>query len=424
MIKTLQKVELLAPAKNFKAIKAASKFADSIYFGVKGFNMRMRSDNIALNDLPMIIDYCHVNNLKAYLTTNILVYDNELYRLREIMENAKDAGINAVIVHDFAAIQIAKEFKLPFHISTQANVSNSLAARHFENLGTDRIVLARELSLEKIKEIKRNLTKTEVEVFIHGAMCASVSGRCYFSQDICGSEEKSANRGNCEQPCRRRWWVREESGQEYIYDGVRFMNSRDLCTIAHIPQLIEANIDAFKIEGRMRHPHYVDVVAKSYREAIDAYYNGTFTKKKVGRWVTDLKRVYNRGFTPGFYFKRMTEEDHQHKSPTNLSHYRYIKVGQIKKFNQRTGFANITLDNGYLTQNDDIIIMGNNTDTYIHQRAKIIKFKKKRVKKTPRGTKEKPLLAELKIDGKVVSNGEDKIYVFTDRTYKKRNYSL
>jgi len=263
-----------------------------------------------------------------------------------------------------------------------------------------------------------------VEVFIHGAMCASVSGRCYFSQDICGSEEKSANRGNCEQPCRRRWWVREESGQEYIYDGVRFMNSRDLCTIAYIPKLIEARIDAFKIEGRMKHPHYVEVVVKSYREAIDAYYNGTFTKKKVGRWVTDLKRVYNRGFTPGFYFKRMTEEDHQHKSPTNLSHYRYIKVGQIKKFNQRTGFANITLDNGYLTQNDDIIIMGNNTDTYIHQKAEIIKFKEKKVKKTPRGTKEKPLLADLKVDGKVVSNGEDKIYVFTDRTYKKRNYSL
>ncbi len=120
----------------------------------------------------------------------------------------------------------------------------------------------------------------------------------------------------------------------------------------------------------------------------------------------------------------MTEEDHQHKSPSNLSHYRYIRVGQIEKYNQRTGFANITLNNGYLTQNDDIIIMGNNTDTYVHQKAKIIKFKEKKVHKTPRGTKEKPLLAELRIDGKVISNGEDKIYVFTDRTYKKRTYSL
>ena len=314
----MKKVELLAPAKNFKAIKAASGYADSIYFGVESFNMRMRTENIALDDLPKIVNYCHNNNMKTYLATNILVYDNEINDLRNIIERGKNSGIDAVIVHDLAAIQIVKDFKIPFHISTQCNVSNSLSARFYENLGAERLILARELSLEKIKEIKRNLTKTEVEVFIHGAMCTSISGRCYFSQDICGTEEKSANRGNCIQPCRRRWWVREESGVEYIYDGLRFMNSRDLCTIAYIPNLIEANIDAFKIEGRMRHPHYVEIVSKVYREAIEAYYNGTFTEKKVGRWVTDLKRVYNRGFTSGFYFKRMTEVDHQHNYPYNL----------------------------------------------------------------------------------------------------------
>ncbi|MBY9015359.1 MAG: U32 family peptidase [Candidatus Lokiarchaeota archaeon] len=420
----MKKVELLAPAKNLKSIKAASQYADSVYFGIEKFNMRMRSENIALENLNKVMDYCRKVELKAYLATNILVYDNELNYLREIIEKGKEAGIHAFIVHDIAAIEIAKEMGVQFHVSTQCNVSNSLSARFYENLGAERLILARELSLEKIKEIKRNLTKSEIEIFIHGAMCTSISGRCYFSQDICGTEEKSANRGNCIQPCRRRWLVREESGAEYIYDGVRFMNSRDLCTISYIPQFIEAKVDAFKIEGRMRHPHYVDIVTKSYREAIEAYYDGTFTKKKVGRWVTELKKVYNRGFTPGFYFKRMTEEDHQHKSPTNLSHYRYIKVGQIEKYNQRTGFANITLDNGYLTQNDDLIIMSNNTDTYIHQKAEIIKVKEKEVNKTPRGTKEKPLFAELKVNGEVISNGEDKIYVFTDRTYKKRTYSL
>ncbi len=420
----MKKVELLAPAKNLKAIKAAVKYADSIYFGIKRFNMRMRSENIALEDLSKIVDFCIRNNLKTYLTTNILMYDNELEDLRAIMINAKEAGINAVIIHDLAALQIAKENRIPFHISTQCNVSNSLSARFYEELGAERIILARELSLEKIKEIKRNLTTTEIEVFIHGAMCTSVSGRCYFSQDICGTEKRSANRGNCIQPCRRRWWVREESGAEYIYDGVRFMNSRDLCTIAYIPELIKANIDAFKIEGRMRHPHYCEVVSKVYREAIEAYYNGTFTKKKVGRWVTELKKVYNRGFTTGFYFKRATEEDHQHKSPANLSHFRYIKIGQVEKNIPQKGLALISLDNGYLTKNDDLIIMGKNTDTYIHQKAKIIKFKGKEVNKTPRGTKEKPLFAELKIDGEIIDNGQDRIYVFTDRTYKKRNYSL
>jgi putative protease len=294
-------------------------------------------------------------------------------------------------------------------------VSNSLSARFYEKLGAERLILARELSLEKIKEIKRNLSKAEIEIFVHGAMCTSISGRCYFSQDICGTEEKSANRGNCIQPCRR------ESGAEYIYDGVRFMNSRDLCTIAHIPKFIEAKIDAFKIEGRMRHPHYVEVVTKIYREAIEAYYNGTFSKKKVGRWVTDLKKVYNRGFTPGFYFKRMTEEDHQHKSPSNLSHFRYIKVGQVEDYTK--DYTKVSLDNGYLTKKDDLIIMGNNTDTYIHQKAEFIKFEEKQVNKTPRGTKEKPIFLKLRINGKAIGNGEDKIYIFTDKTYG-RDYAL
>jgi putative protease len=420
----MKKVELLAPAKNLKAIKAAMKYADSVYFGIKKFNMRMRSENFALEDLNKVVDYCHKNDLRVYLTTNILIYDNELGFLREIIEKSKEAGVDAVIVHDIAAIQIASEVNIPFHISTQCNVSNSLSAKFYEKLGAERIILARELSLEKIKEIKRNLTRTEIETFIHGAMCTSVSGRCYFSQDICGTEEKSANRGNCEQPCRRRWWVREESGKEYIYNGVRFINSRDLCTIAYIPNLIEANIDAFKIEGRMRHPHYVEIVSKIYRDAIEAHYNGTFAKNKVGKWVTELKKVYNRGFTPGFYFKRMTEEDHQHKSPTNLSHYRYIKVGQIRNYDQNTGFTTVSLDNGYLSINDDLIIMGKNTDTYIHQKVEKIKHKEKVVNKSPRGTKNKQVIIELEVNDEVVGNGKDKVYVFTDKTYQKKKYSL
>jgi putative protease len=420
----MKKVELLAPAKNLKAIKAAANYADSVYFGIENLNMRMRSENIALDDLKRVVDFCRSKDLKTYLATNILIYDSEVNFLRRVIEKAKQEGINAVIVHDLAAVMIAKEVGIPFHISTQCNVSNSLSARFYEQLGAERIILARELSLEKIKEIKRNLSHTEVEIFIHGAMCTSISGRCYFSQDICGTEEKSANRGSCVQPCRRRWWVREEGGTEYIYDGVRFMNSRDLCTIAHIPQLIEANVDAFKIEGRMRHPHYVEIVTKIYREAIEAYYSGNFTQKKAGRWVTELKKVYNRGFTSGFYFKRMTEEDHQHKSPSNLSHYRYIRVGQIEKYNPSNKTAQVSLTNGYLTQNDDVIIMGRKSDTYIHQNAKDLKYKGEIVNKTPRGTRKNKIIIELVVDGKVEENGVDKLYVFTNRTYYKKNYTL
>ena len=420
----MKKVELLAPARNLKAIKAAADYADSVYFGIENFNMRMRSENIALNDLHHVVNFCHKKELKAYLATNILVYDTEVEFLRTIIEKAKEVGVDAVIVHDLAAMTIAKEVRIPFHISTQCNVSNSLSARFYEQLGAERIILARELSLEKIKEIKRNLSQTEIEIFIHGAMCTSISGRCYFSQDICGTDEKSANRGSCVQPCRRRWWVREEGGAEYLYDGVRFMNSRDLCTIAYIPQLIETNADAFKIEGRMRHPHYVEIVTKIYREAIDAYYSGTFSQKKAGRWVTELKKVYNRGFTPGFYLKRMTEVDHQHKSPANLSHYRYIRVGKIEKYNPNDKTATISLNNGYLTQNDDIIIMGRKSDTYIHQKAQGIKYNGKNIKKTPRGTRKNKTLVEMRVNGSVEENGVDKVYIFTNRTYLKKDYSL
>jgi len=419
----MKKVELLAPAKNLKAIKAASKYADSVYFGIEKFNMRMRSENIALENLADIVEFCHNKELKAYLATNILIYDNEISYLRTILEKAKEVEIDAVIIHDLAALEIAKQIGLPFHISTQCNVSNSLSAIFYEALGAKRIILARELSLEKIKEIRRNLSKAEIEVFIHGAMCTSVSGRCYFSQDICGSEEKSANRGNCVQPCRRRWWVREESGTEYIYDGTRFMNSRDLCTIAYIPELIEANVDAFKIEGRMRHPHYVEIVSRVYREAIEDYYDGTFSQKKAGSWVTELKKVYNRGFTPGFYFKRMTEEDHQQKSPSNLSHYRYIKIGHVESYISDKKIARISIDNGYLSKNDDIIIMGKNSDTYLHQHALEIIFEGKNINKTPRGTKKEKILIDLKVNEPVIGD-IDNIYIFTDKTYKTRSYTL
>ncbi|TFF87482.1 MAG: U32 family peptidase [Promethearchaeota archaeon] len=420
----MKKVELLAPAKNLKSIKAAGDYADSVYFGVERFNMRMKSDNININDLEKVVSYCKEHNLKTYLTTNILIYDNEISQIREVIQRAMDIDIDAVIVHDIASIEIAKQIGIPFHISTQTNISNSLSARFYEKLGAERLILARELSLEKIKEVKRNLIKAEIEVFIHGAMCTSVSGRCYFSQDICGTEEKSANRGSCIQPCRRRWWVKDENGNEYIYDGVRFMNSRDLCTIAYIPDLIEANIDAFKIEGRMRHPHYVETVSKVYREAIEAYYDGTFSRDKIGWWVTELKRVYNRGFTTGFYFKRATEEDHQHNYPYNLSHYRYIKVGNVQKFNPKENMAQINLYNGYIRKGADVIIMGDKTDTYVHQDAQDLFYNGEKVEKTPRGTREKKISISMKVNSPIIGSGKDKVYVFTNKTYKKQKYSL
>jgi U32 family peptidase len=229
----MSKVRLLAPAKNFKVIQASYPFVDAFYFGVRSFNMRMQADNFELGELPSVLKFLHEHALKGVLATNILIYENELGQLREVIEKARTAAIDAVIVNDLATVQIAKELGVPFHISTQCNVSNSVAALFYEKLGAERIILARECSLEQIKEIKAKLHTTEVEVFVHGAMCTSVSGRCYFSQDLCGTPEKSANRGRCEQPCRRQWWVYDETNKAYIYDGQRFLNSRDLCMITH-----------------------------------------------------------------------------------------------------------------------------------------------------------------------------------------------
>ncbi|MHA1270458.1 MAG: peptidase U32 family protein [Candidatus Helarchaeota archaeon] len=416
----MKKVKLLSPARNMKAVKAAVKNSDEIYFGLRGFNMRERAENFGLEDLANVVKYCHDRGVKAIIATNILIYNRELDGVRLLLESAASVDIDAVIVNDLAVLEMAKEIGIPFHISTQCNVSNSLSAKFYERLGADRIIMARECSLDMIKEIKRNLKKTKVEAFVHGAMCTAISGRCYFSAVICGTEEKSANRGMCIQPCRRSWKVIDEENNEFIYDGVRFLNSRDLCMVGYVPEMIEAGIDCFKIEGRMRDPHYVDVVSSVYRAAIESYYNGTFNKKQVSKWITELRKVFNRGFTTGFYFKRPTEKDHQHVSPRNLSHYRLIKVGIIKEYDENTKIATVDIINGKLRKGMEVIIMGDKTDTYFKQKIWWIKIDNEKVAITPVGSLNKKIEVQVKLIEKVEGMSKDYIYAFTDRTYINR----
>ncbi|MDY6964765.1 MAG: peptidase U32 family protein [Halobacteriota archaeon] len=421
----MKKVELLAPAKNIKSIKAGINYADAFYFGAKKFNMRMQTDNFNEVDLSRGVKICHNNNgKKAYFVSNILVYENELEELERSLEAAKSLEFDAVIVNDLSTVELCREMKIPFHISTQQNISNSKAARFFEELGAQRIILARECSLEQIKEISGRLTKTEIEVFVHGAMCTMVSGRCYLSLDVCNGEN-SANRGRCVQPCRREWTVTDNVSNEYIYDGVRFLNSRDMCMIEYIPEMIDAKIASFKIEGRMREPHYVDVVTRCYREAIDAHYDGTFSGKKVKRWIFELKKVYNRGFTHGFYLNRVTEEDHQHKSPTNLSHWRLIKMGTITHYSRKNRdgkMARVKLTNGSLKRGQEVIIIGNSrSDTYFHQKIRHIELNSGKVINTTRNaTRQKPINVWINVEEPVRPERVDSVCIFTDRTYKNR----
>ncbi|MHA1439450.1 MAG: peptidase U32 family protein [Promethearchaeota archaeon] len=377
-------VELLAPLKNFKSLNAVLNNANAVYFGVESLNMRMFSDNFKLKDLNKIVKKCHDNNIKAYLATNIIVYDNEFKLLEEILESAKMAEIDAIIAHDIGTIQFIKEKGLEFHISTQANISNFYSAMFYEEFGAKRLILARELSLKQIKQIKHKLKRSEIEVFIHGAQCTSISGRCYFSAEICNSQSYSANRGRCVQPCRRRWKVIDEENNEFLYDGTFFINTKDLCMIEHIPKLIEAKIDAFKIEGRMRDPIYIEETTACYREAIDAFYDNSFTQKKVKEWLNRIKKVYNRGFSTGFYFDFPKGSEIERTLEGNISNYKKIEIGKVLSYFPEKKAAKILLTKGNLKLGDDIFIIGTHTDTFVKQKINSIQIKqKKNLTETP-----------------------------------------
>jgi len=411
MVKS-KRPELIAPIQDWKTLKYVQDLPDAIYFGIQKYNMRKRARNFKKNQLKEIVNFCHEKcpPIKTYLATNILIYNDELKDLRILLTEAKEAGIDAIIAHDLATIKYSIDLGIDFHISTQCNVSNIEAASFYENLGAQRITLARELSLSQIKEIKNSLKETEIECFIHGSMCTAISGRCYLSATITGSEKYSANRGNCVQPCRRTWRVMDDENNELIYDGLMFLNAKDLCMIEHIPLLIEAKIDAFKIEGRMKDPLYVRTVVKCYREAIDSYFENDYTEEKIKNWIRELKRVYNRGFHTGFYFKRPSVEDIEFNKRGNVSPYRKNYIGKILNYNPVSKTANVLLENNSLSikKGDTIIIEGENTYNVEIFNFAIIKGEK--FEKIPINSRNKLKIINLRLE-KCEPN--DKIYLFS-----------
>ncbi|MFX1398092.1 MAG: peptidase U32 family protein [Promethearchaeota archaeon] len=409
----MQKPELLAPVQDWNTLKSFNidGLPDAIYFGVKNFNMREKAVNFNKNDLREIVKYCNDQEpkIKTYLTTNIIIYTEELEELENLILEAKNAGIDAIIVHDLAAIKIALRNSMPFHISTQSNISNIESARFFEDLGAKRIVLARELSLKQIKKIKKGLNKCELECFIHGAMCTSISGRCYLSATICESTEFSANRGRCVQPCRRNWRVIDDDNHELLYDGQRFLNSKDLCMIEYIPELIDSGIDSFKIEGRMKDPIYVREVTQCYREAIVSHQDGSFSKDKVRYWLERLSKVFNRGFHTGFYFRKPTIQEIELQIEGNVSPYRKKYVGKVLTFNDSSKTANILIENKNipLRIGSEIILQG--ADIFRFETVKKIFIHGEKVKSIMRTDKDAP----LKINARLAEGArpEDKIFV-------------
>jgi putative protease len=354
----MKKPELMAPAGNWTMLISAIKAgADAVYFGIDKLNMRAKAQNFTLDELPQVINYCREQNIKTYLTLNTIVYEEEIREVEEIVAGSKSAGIDRVICWDLSVTEICRKYDLPFCISTQGSVANSLSANFYKNLVAVRIVLARECSLEEIKKIRAN-TDLEIEAFIHGAMCIAVSGRCFMSHHLFG---KSANRGECIQPCRREYEIIDKSINKSMVIGEDYVLSpKDLCTIEFIDKLIDAGIDSFKIEGRKRSPEYVSTVVSVYRRAIDLYFKNKLTSEIKKEFLKELASVYNRGFSTGFYFDKPSSADYADIYGSKAT-TRKVYIGKVLNYFKKTKIVHILLESAELKNGDNLMIIGNTT---------------------------------------------------------------
>ncbi|URZ00848.1 peptidase U32 family protein [Clostridium felsineum] len=338
----MNKPELLAPAGNLEKLKTAIEFgADAVYLGGSKLNLRAFADNFSVEQLKEGIEFAHSKNKKVYITLNVFPHNEDLNGLEEYLKELYEIGADAIIVSDPGIIMTAREVvpNLELHLSTQANSVNYKTAIFWHKQGVKRIVVARELSLKEIKNFKAKIPETcEIEAFIHGAMCISYSGRCLLSNYMTG---RDSNRGACAQPCRYKYsLVEEKRPNEYfpVYEdekGTYIMNSKDLCMIEHIPDLVEAGINSLKIEGRMKSAYYVASVVKAYREAIDTYFKNPEEYKFNEKWMEYLTKPSHRGYTTGFYYG---EKDRQYYDSSAYVRD-YDIVGIVRGYDKETGVA-------------------------------------------------------------------------------------
>ena len=366
-----KKVEIMSPVGSYEALYAAIEAgADSVYFGVEGLNMRSRSaNNFTIEDLKNIADIASQNGVKTYLTLNTIVYDSELDYMREILNAAKQSGVSAVIAADLAVISYARSINLEVHLSTQCNITNREAVKFFSQFA-DVIVTARELSLDKVKDIttwiRENNIKgpsgrtLEIECFVHGALCMAVSGKCYISLD---NANQSANRGACLQFCRRPYKVTDlDGGTELMIDNQYIMSPKDLKTLNFLDKVLDAGVRVLKIEGRGRSPEYVKVVTRVYKEAAQAWLKGEWSEDKLEKWNEDLKKVYNRGFWDGYYLgQRVGEWTKKYGSQATT---KKTFIGTVTNYFKNISVAEIKIETGELKVGDNIYIMGTTTGVY------------------------------------------------------------
>ncbi len=366
-------IEIMAPAGSWESLRAAIRGgADSVYFGVGSLNMRARSsDNFTADDMPAIVALCTENGLKSYLTLNIVMFDDEADEMRAVLAAAVNAGVTAVIATDQAAIMAAREAGMAVHLSTQLNISNAGSLK-FYSQWAEVAVLSRELNLEQVRKIYDSIVSDEIrgpggelirlEMFVHGALCMAISGKCYLSLH---EYNASANRGNCYQTCRRGYTVTDnESGYELDIDNQFIMSPKDLCTIRFLDQIIDAGARVLKIEGRARSAEYVGTVTACYSEAAAAVADGTFGPEKYEGWMRRLETVFNRGFWDGYYLgQKLGEWSTTYGSAATK---RKIYLGRVTNFFSRLMVAEIKLETGDLGVGDELIFTGPTTGSVEH----------------------------------------------------------
>ena len=362
--------ELLSPVGSFEALSAAIKAgADSVYFGAGQLNMRSRSSyNFTLEDIATVADICKENKVNSYLTLNTLIYDEDISTAKEVLVAAKATGVSAIIASDISVIQMAHDMGLSVHISVQANVCNIEAVRFFSQFA-DVIVLARELKLEQIKKITDAIhgddpilgpsgKPVRIEIFAHGALCVSVSGKCYMSL---AKYNASANRGACYQNCRRSYRVIDETdGSELVVDNKYIMSPKDICLIRCLDKILGAGVEVLKLEGRGRAPDYVDTVTRVYRDALDSIAKNEYTKDRIDAWEAELKTVFNRDFWHGGYY--LGEKlDIWSGNANNQATKKKTRIGVVTKYYSKINVAEIDLKEGGISVGDEIMIIGPTT---------------------------------------------------------------
>jgi len=385
-------IEIMAPAGSWESLTAAIKAgADSVYFGIEKLNMRSKSSsNFSTEDLRTIVNICRENNVKSYLTVNTILYDNDLTLMREIIDVAKESEVSAIIAADVAALIYANSIGVEVHLSTQLNISNVEALKFYARFA-DVVVLARELNMNQVAGIYKSIETdhilgtsgkpVRIEMFCHGALCMAVSGKCYLSLH---EKNLSANRGACNQICRREYTVKDKDSEiELEIDNDYIMSPKDLKTIGFVDEMLRAGVRVFKIEGRARGAEYVKAVVSCYKEAIESCLEGTFTEQKTADWNTRLSKVFNRGFWNGYYLgQRLGEWSSTYGSAAT---HKKIYVGKVTNYFSKIGVAEFLLEAQSLSVGDEILITGDTTGAY-EDTVTEIRVKLKPVDNVDKGT--------------------------------------